>query len=128
MTNTRKIFSICFLTFQMASAFANPLYNYVCGSDEDGCDPSEPDTCICVASNPANLAICFTYDSCVEPDPATHQCAKDQINEKTEARCLAVLWQSEPTPPCVHLNTPPTPDICVTECTSLFSCQPTRQQ
>ena len=126
MTKTCKIFSICFLALQVTAAFSAPLYNYLCGGDEDGCDPSEPDTCICVASDPLNLDTCFTYESCVQPDPATKQCARGQIDEKTEARCLAVLWQSEPTPPCAHLNALPTPDICATECTSLLDCQPTR--
>ena len=126
MNKNVTFFSICFLSLQVTSALSAPFYNYLCGGDEDGCDSNEPDTCICVASNPQDLDICFTYEGCVPVDSTTQKCAHGQINEKTEARCLAVLWQSEPTPPCAHLDRSPAPDICASQCTGLYHCEPTR--
>lgn len=121
-----KFFSALFLVTQITTGFPAVIYNYLCGGDEDGCQPGEPDTCICVASSPENIDTCFTYEGCVPPNPITKKCAHDQINEKTEARCLATLWQSEPMPPCAPLDRPPASDICASKCTSLDDCEPTK--
>lgn len=126
MYKNAKIFLLGLLLLQTTSIFSVPFYNYLCGADEDGCYSNEPDTCLCIAGNPDETSICFTYESCVPPDPLTQQCAYNQINEKTEARCLATLWQSEPTPACRPLTKLPTPDICGRKCTNLYDCEPTR--
>ena len=116
--------ALCLLS---TNIIAGPIYNYICGNSEDGCS-SNPTTCVCIAADPSGKSFCLSMigdPHCVRPNQNSQQCASNQINEKTEGHCLAVVWQSEASPACQAL-TPPTTTVphnkCAEGCTTVGHC------
>ncbi len=98
-------------------------YNYRCGNDEDGCDPDNIYSCVCVAADPTDQSVCLTKDlRCVRPDKFGH-CAALQEKTASEANCLAIVWQSVAEPACEHLYQNPSKEICAAACTDIEHCQ-----
>ncbi len=76
--------------------------DFLCGTDEDGCFPDHYDYCICMPydSETANQPYCLNFNnlSCV-PLSSKPDCRGGEIYGD-QATCLAVAFQSEPTPVC----------------------------
>lgn len=112
---------LCLLLFPL-SVFAT-TYNYRCGNDEDGCDPANIYSCVCVAADPTDKSTCLTNDlHCVRPDELGH-CTAIQKKMASEANCLAVVWQSVAEPACEHLYQNPSKDVCSAACTDIEHCK-----
>ncbi len=107
---TLHFIAISFLLF-MGVCPAQEQY-FLCGPDEDGCNPDEYSSCLCMPYDGplASQAYCLDFDnlSCV-PLSLMPNCPRGDIM-KNQASCLATAFQSEPTPPCPLT----TKEFCVT--------------
>lgn len=75
----------------------------LCGTDEDGCNAKNPNSCLCMPYDGdavANAPYCLDLSnvSC-HPLASTPNCNQDNIYPN-QATCLATAFQSEPNPPC----------------------------
>ncbi len=118
--------SLLITTLIMGHSFAIAASNsatYLCGNDEDGCRKGRPNTCVCVVSDPHDQSHCFDHHKlrCVPP-LATGRCRPEETDTKTQGRCLALVWQSEPEPSCQRLKRPANKTLCAVRCTSLENC------
>lgn len=90
---------------------------YECGTDEDGCIPGQPDTCICIVNTTHRTSEidAMTYlnqDSlgCVtENDPSKEPHTAPYPNA---AACFAAAYQSEPEPGCLKVQPGQTHPAC----------------
>lgn len=92
---------ILFMVLFMSAANAADWY-FLCGGDEDGCSAEHPEYCFCIPYDgaQANQAYCLNFNnlSCV-PLSSKPDCQGGEVF-KDQATCLAVAFQSEPTPLC----------------------------
>ena len=79
---------------------------YLCGNNEDGCDLSDPQSCVCVIQDEDQLGMhyCLNYHdddniSC-DAKKLNQACPADQESFMDEGSCAAVALQSEETPVC----------------------------
>ena len=80
---------------------ANPLY-FLCGPDEDGCFDEIAQYCSCTPYNTkeAKKPYCFDFNKLTcTPLAQVSDCPADFVY-KDQGSCLAVIFQSEPSPPC----------------------------
>jgi len=104
MLTLKNLFAGSFLLFSLSAttSFATSRY-LVCGPDEDGCSRQEgKQYCACIPYNEQYGATpyCLDFDNftcsplAIKPD-----CDKSLIFP-SQANCLAMIFQSEPVPPC----------------------------
>ena len=117
--NTAQRTVMCLLFSFSHSVFAQ---NFLCGNDEDGCIPGRPDTCVCVTSQQKDAYCLDTKTLSCLPPMHKKQCSKGFVDEHTQGRCLAVVWQSEAEPSCKRLDVLPKASLCAASCASLEDC------
>ena len=83
---------------------------YLCGPDEDGCQPDDPSSCSCIKqSSSYNGEYCLHYNldnsmTC-QPNPSNKPCSKGDYNEKTEQACVSDALQAGSVCPVIHFKT-----------------------
>jgi hypothetical protein len=97
----RYLFVILIFFSLVGEATASELY-YVCGPNEDGCNAFNRPYCLCMPYDgvQASTSYCLDFND-VSCAPLAHKpnCPSSDVF-KDQANCLAVAFQSMPTPPC----------------------------
>ena len=82
---------------------------YLCGSDEDGCQSSDPSSCSCVlqtSSHSSRFCLHFNADNSMtcRPNPENKKCEKGEFNEESEQECVNDALQAGSTCPKIELS------------------------
>ena len=75
---------------------------FLCGPDEDGCPPEDPQYCACIPYDEDNFAkpYCLDFDNMrCEPLAQAPDCPSALVF-KDQGRCLSTIFQSTSTRPC----------------------------
>lgn len=105
MKETYKNFALTLMAIITSTSFANQKNYFLCGTDEDGCNPSIPKSCLCIAKQPSsdeNYCLKFTANNNFKCTANFSSCASGfQFN--SQSACLADAYQSEPKPACIEV-------------------------